>query len=116
MTNQVFIIGRLVRDPKLEELESGKKVSTITLGVSRSYKNAEGVYETDFIDCTLWHGIAENTCEYCRKGDLVGVKGRLETVIEDDGDGHYTKKELRIIADKVTFLSSTPRNTNEDNA
>ena len=77
MLNQVIIVGRLVEKPIVEENENEKKVCNITLAVQRSYKNAEGVYETDFIKCTLWNGIAENTAEYCEKGDLVGVKGRL---------------------------------------
>lgn len=77
MLNQVVIVGRLVENPIVEENESGKKVSEITLAVSRSYKNGNGEYDTDFIKCILWSGIAESTTEYCKKGDIVGVKGRL---------------------------------------
>ena len=73
MLNQVVIVGRLVAKPIVEENENGRKVSEITIAVPRSYKNAEGIYETDFIKCTLWNGIAENTVEYCNKGDIIGV-------------------------------------------
>ena len=72
MLNQIVIVGRLVKDPELRETDSGKKVTNITLAVPRSYKNVSGEYETDFIDCTLWTGIAENTSAYCKKGDLLG--------------------------------------------
>lgn len=106
MLNQVVCVGRLVDNLKVEELE-GKKVSYITLAVPRSYKNADGIYETDFIDCTLWNGVAENTAEYCKKGDLVGVKGRLQTEIIDD------KKVMRVICERLTFLSSR-RTENEE--
>ena len=78
MTNGVYLIGRLVRDPEIKELESGKKVCNITLAVQRPFKNADGEYETDFFDCSLWEGIAFNTSEYSKKGDLIGVKGRLQ--------------------------------------
>lgn len=98
MLNQTIIVGRLVKNPEIKELESEKKVSTITLAVPRSFKNTEGVYESDFIDCILWDSIASNTTEYCRKGDLVGVIGRVQKGSEDN--------ELKIIAEKVTFLSS----------
>ena len=65
-------------------------VSNITLAVPRSYKNKEGVYDTDFIDVTLWNAVGENTAEYCRKGDIVGVKARLQAdTYEKDG-----KKEI----------------------
>ena len=97
MLNQVVIVGRLVEKPIVEENENGRKVSEITLAVPRSYKNAEGIYETDFIKCTLWNGIAENTAEYCDKGDLVGVRGRLQCL---------SGNELQLIAEKVSFLSS----------
>ena len=48
MLNQTVIVGRIVRDPELRETESGNKVTNITLAVPRSYKNADGEYETDF--------------------------------------------------------------------
>ena len=44
--------------------------------------------------------------EYCKKGDIVGVKGRLESATEDDGDGHFIRKVTTVVAEKVTFLSS----------
>ena len=69
MLNQLVLVGRLVREPELKETENGKKVTNITLAVSKNYKNAEGVYDTDFIDCTLWNSVAENTAEYCKVGD-----------------------------------------------
>ena len=97
MLNQVVIVGRLVSKPIVEENENGRKISEITLAVPRSFKNAEGIYETDFIKCTLWNGIAENTVEYCNKGDLIGVKGRLERL---------GGNELQVIAEKVTFLAN----------
>lgn len=104
MLNQVVLVGRLVRDPELRETEKGKKVTYVTLAVPRSYKNVDGEYETDFIDCTLWLGIAENTTEYCHKGDLLGIKGRIQSsTYEKDGEKKY---KTDIIAEKVTFLTS----------
>lgn len=97
MLNQVLMVGRLVAKPIVEENENGRKVSEITLAVSRSFKNAEGIYETDFIKCTLWNDIAENTVEYCNKGDVIGVKGRLQCL---------GGNELQVIAEKVTFLAN----------
>ena len=114
MLNQVILVGRLVRTPELQLTETGKKRSLITLAVNRGYKNQDGEYETDFLDCTLWTGIAENTAEYCRSGDVIGVKGRLQTWLIDNEDGTKHKK-MEIIADKVTFLASSRKNSNLDN-
>ena len=105
MLNQTVIGGRLVRDPELYETENGNKVTNITLAVPRSYKNVNGEYDTDFVPCVLWKGVAENTVEYCRKGDLLGVKGHVQTRdIEVDED--VKRKLVEIVAEKVTFLSS----------
>ncbi|MDD2489638.1 MAG: single-stranded DNA-binding protein [Bacilli bacterium] len=105
MLNQIVIVGRLVRNPELRETESGKKVTNITIAVPRSYKNGKGEYDTDFIDCTLWMGIAENTVEYCKKGDLLGVKGRVQTRSYEQGE-EKRKYVTEVVAEKVTFLST----------
>ena len=97
MLNQVVMVGRLVAKPIVEENENGRKVSEITLAVPRSFKNADGIYETDFIKCILWSCIAENTAEYCEKGDLISVKGRLQCL---------GGSELQLVAEKVTFLTN----------
>lgn len=100
MLNQVVMIGRIVQNPELKDTEKGK-VSNLTLAVPRSFKNANGDYDTDFVDIVLWKGVAENTVEYCKKGDLIGVKGRIQT-LKDEKE----KNNLSIIAEKVTFLST----------
>lgn len=96
MLNQIVVVGRLTQDLETKELENGKKVAYITLAVPRSFKNADGEYETDFIPCTLFEGVASNTAEYCRKGDLIGIKGRVQS----------NEDKIELIAEKVTFLSS----------
>ena len=105
MLNQTVIVGRIVRDLEVKETENGNKVAQLTLAVPRSFKNMDGQYETDFIPCVLWKGIAENTAEYCKKGDLVGIKGRIQTR-DVELDEETRKKYVEVIAEKVTFLSS----------
>ena len=112
MLNQVVLVGRLVRNPELGETINGQKTSKITLAVPRSYKNIEGNYETDFINCTLWRGVASNTAEYCKKGDIVGIKGRLEVdSYEKDNEKRYI---TNVIAEKVTFLSNNTKKSTND--
>jgi single-strand DNA-binding protein len=104
MLNQSIIVGRLTKDPEVVTTESGKKMTQVVVAVNRSFKNIDGKYETDFIRCVLWNGVAESTTEYCKKGDLVGIKGRLQSSsYEVDGN---TKYSVDIIAEKVTFLSN----------
>lgn len=104
MLNQVVLVGRLAGDPELYQTETGKKVARMVLAVPRTYKNSEGEYDTDFISCKLWQAIAKNTVEYCKKGDLLGIKGKIETYNYETEEGKRYLTE--VVADKVTFLSS----------
>ena len=113
MLNQTVIVGRLVDTPKVEETDNGRKVSNLTLAVPRSFKNKDGEYDTDFVDCVLWSGVAENTAEYCKKGDIIGVKGRVQTDTYENNDGKK-QKSVKIVAEKVTFLSSKSNDREED--
>lgn len=112
MLNQVVLVGRIVKTPELRITDTGKKTATVTLAVPRNYKNSEGEYDTDFLDCTMWTNVAENTSEYCQTGDMVGVKGRIQTRVIQNEDGSKRKK-TEIVAEKVTFLSTAPNNKKE---
>lgn len=105
MINMVMLVGRLVRDPEIIEKENGVKVSRVTLAVNRKFKANDGTYHTDFIDCVLWNNFAKNVNEYCSKGDLIGVRGRIQVeILEKDG---IKKKFTDVIAESITFLSSS---------
>lgn len=107
MVNSVMLVGRLAQDIEIKTLDSGKEVTKVALAVPRSFKNADGLYETDFFDCILWEGLAKNASEYCQKGDTVGVRGRLQTSsYELDG---IKRKAVEIIVEKLTFLSSNKK-------
>lgn len=105
MYNLVYLIGRLTTEPELNNLENGKQVLTINLAVQRGYKNAHGIYETDFIKCVLWDGIAGRTAEYCRKGDLIAVRGQIRTGTYQNAqdEKRYTTE---ILVEKISFLAS----------
>ncbi len=105
MLNQAVLVGRIVQEPTLKRTDNGKNVANIILAVPRSFKNNEGEYDTDFISCVLWQGIAENTVEYCKKGDLVGIRGRIQTRIADI-DEDTKRQYVEVVAEKVTFLAS----------
>ena len=89
MHNMVCLIGRLSTD-------INEKDSKITLAVQSSIKNEEGIYDTYFIDILLYENMLKNSMEYLKKGDLVAIKGRL--IIKNN--------ELKVVADKLSFLSS----------
>ena len=111
MMNNFFGVGRLVADPEVKESENGKKYSNFTVAVPRSYKNADGEYDTDFLDVVTFGPIADNTAEYCNKGDLIGIKGRIETSSYENEDGEK-KKSTQIVADRISFISSKAKDIN----
>ena len=106
MLNQIVLVGRLVKTPELRITDNCRKTSVITLAVPRNYKNQDGQYDTDFLECVLWTGVAESTAEYCKTGDMIGVKGRVQSRIVEKEDG-TKKKKTEIVAERVTFLSSS---------
>lgn len=87
MLNQVVLVGRLVNDHTSDFNK---------LAVPRSFKNDDGVYETDFIDFKTSGSTTEKTKEFCVKGDLVGIKGKL--YVNDNG--------YIVDVEKITFLSN----------
>lgn len=95
MLNQFIVVGRLTDDFKLEE-KNDKKVAHNTLAVPRSYKDKDGVYQTDFIPFTLFGNNAVCSSEYCKKGDVVGIKGSLQMF----------NKQLQVNVERVTFLTT----------
>ena len=113
MVNQIVLVGRIARAPETKTSENGKTYATLTLAVPRNYKNANGEYDTDFLDCTLWSSVAESTSEYCKTGDMIGVKGRVQSRIVESPDGQKRRK-TEIVAERVTFLTSnSSRRDNE---
>lgn len=107
MINQVIIVGRLTRDPEMKTTPEGTPVAHVTLAVSRHFRNHNGEIEADFIQCTLWRKMAENTAQYCRKGSVLGITGRIQTRNYDNQEGKRVYV-TEVIADTVRFLSSKP--------
>lgn len=109
--NNVILIGRLTKDLEIKEVGENKVIN-FTLACQRNYKNADGEYDTDFISCVAWNGIAENMSEYIKKGDLVSVRGTLITSSYEKDDVKHYKTEVR--ADSITFLSQKKVEVVED--
>ena len=97
MINQVMLVGRIANNINTDD-------DNITVAVTRSFKNENGEYETDFIDVAIRGTIAKTTTEYCKKGDIIGVKGSIRSEIIDN------EKKMILVAERITFLSSKKEN------
>ena len=97
--NKVVLVGRLTRDPEIRHTQSGAAVASFSLAVSRRKKD-----EADFVPVTAWNKTAELGEKYVKKGDRVGIAGRIQTgSYEKDGRKVYT---FDVIADDLEFLST----------
>lgn len=103
--NKVVIIGRNTKDIELRQLTSGTSAIEFSVAVKRTFKNANGEYESDFFNCVAFSKTAETISRYVKKGDMLGIEGRLQT-------RSYTNKEGRkitvteIIVESVEFLQT----------
>jgi single-strand DNA-binding protein len=108
MINQVTLVGRLTKDPELKTTGDGTPVTQVTLAVSRHFRNNNGEIEADFVSCTLWKKTAENTVEYCRKGSVVGITGRLQTRNYENREGKKVYV-TEVVTEAIRYLSPKPQ-------
>ena len=117
--NNVALIGRLTRDPELRYTQNGAAVVRFTIAVDRRMSKerkreaeASNQQTADFISCTAWRQTAELIANYFKKGNRIGVTGRIQTgSYERDGQTVYTTD---VIAESVDFIESLSGQT--DNA
>lgn len=111
--NQVTLMGNLTRDPELRQTPTGQNVTSFSLALNRSYKDASGEWQeaTDFIDIVAWGPLAERVSQYLTKGRRCLVQGRLQSRSwEQDGQ---KRNKVEVLANDVTFLDS--RGSGESN-
>lgn len=110
--NQVGLVGRITRDPILRKVARNRVQTSFVLAVNRSFKNLKGEIEADFILCTLWGKLAENTAKHCGKGSLIGVSGRIQsrTYEREDQSRVYVTE---VVGENVQFIATKKRNTEE---
>ncbi|HDP5799238.1 single-stranded DNA-binding protein [Staphylococcus aureus] len=112
MLNRAVLVGRLTKDPELRSTPNGVNVGTFTLAVNRTFTNAQGEREADFINVVVFKKQAENVKNYLSKGSLAGVDGRLQTRSYDNKEGRRVFV-TEVVADSVQFLE--PKNNNKQN-
>lgn len=112
--NRVILVGRLTRDPELKYTPNGVAVANFNIAVNRPFKNQAGESEADFINGVVWRKPAENLANYMKKGNQIGVDGRIQTRNYEGQDGK-TVYVTEVVADSIQFLESKNRDNNTDN-
>lgn len=120
--NKAILVGRVTKDPELRKTSSGQSVVNFTVAINRTFTNANGEREADFINCVVWGKQAENMATYVAKGSLIGVDGRIQTRNYEDANGNRVYV-TEVVADNVQYLdtkgasqtSSQPQAFNNNN-
>lgn len=112
--NKVILIGRLTKDPEVKFSQGDKSTATarFSLAVNRKFKNAEGNYEADFINCVAFNKTAEFVEKFFHKGDMIALTGRIQT-------GSYTNKDgvkvytTDVVVEEVEFAGGKSNGNGE---
>ena len=105
MINNVTLVGRLTKDVELKHTPSNVANVSFTLAVNRTFKNANGERETDFINCVIWRQSAENFANWAKKGNLIGITGRIQTRSYENQQGQRVYV-TEVIAENFQMLES----------
>ena len=100
MLNNVILMGRMTADAELKATPSGKSVTTFSIAVERDYSQ-NGERQTDFINLVAWGKTAEFITNYFGKGNMIAVRGSIQTrQYEKDGS---KRTATEVLVDKVSF-------------
>lgn len=107
--NRTILIGRLTRDPELKATPNGTSVCSFTIANGKTFtQNNEKKEQTSFFDCTAWSGLADTIAKWCKKGDRIGIEGRIAQRRWTDQEGKQ-KSKIEIVVENIQFLSQTKK-------
>ena len=109
--NKVVLMGRLVRDPEVRYTSTNNTlVASFSLAVNRRFARQGEERQADFINIVAWDKTGEFCSKFFKKGQQVGVIGRIQTRNYDDLDGKKVYV-TEVIAEEAYFADSK-RETN----
>lgn len=113
MINNVILMGRMTADAELKSTPSGKYVTSFSIAVERDFTQ-NGERQTDFINLVAWGKTAEFITNYFGKGDMIAVRGSIQTRNYEDKNGNK-RTATEVLVDKASFCGGKtekkPENT-----
>lgn len=107
--NKVVLMGRLTRDPDVSYTSNNTLVASFTLAVNRRFAKQGEERQADFINIVAWDKTGEFCSKYFKKGQQVGIIGRLQTRQYDDKDGKRVYV-TEVVAEEAYFADSKKEN------
>ena len=112
--NKVILMGRLTRDPEVRYTQTNNTmVVTFSLAVNRRFTREGDTQTADFINCTAWSKTGEFISKYFKKGQQVGVVGRIQTRSCDDANGQ--KRYSTDVVVEEAYFADSKRNGDAEN-
>lgn len=103
MLNHVVVMGRMVRDPELRQLDNGTSVTSFSVAVDRNYVDkTTNERQADFLNVVAWRQTAEFVCKYFHQGDMIALEGSLQSRKYTDKDGN-NRTAIEIVASNISF-------------
>ncbi|WP_299800285.1 single-stranded DNA-binding protein [uncultured Maribacter sp.] len=104
--NYVHLLGNIGDEPKVTNLENGKKVVRFSLATNENYKNAQGdkVQSTDWHTIVAWGKTAEIVENYAHKGKQVAVVGKLKTRSYTEPKEGNERYLTEVVVDEILLL------------
>lgn len=112
MINRTILVGRLTANPQFRTTPNGVSIANFTIAVNRTFTNAQGEREADFINCVVFRKQAENVNNYLSKGKLAGVDGRIQSRSYENNEGKRVFV-TEVVCDSVQFLE--PKDNSNQN-
>jgi len=103
MINRVVLVGRITRDPEIQQTSAGVSYVRFSLAIDRPFKNQSGEKLTDFINCIAWRSQADFMKGYVKKGNMLGVEGRIQVTNYQDQNGN-NRQSFDIFVEGVSNL------------
>ena len=112
--NKVILMGRLTKDIEMRQTPNGVSLVRFSIAVTRRFKNSNGEYDADFINCIAWRKTGEFIARYFQKGSMIAIVGSIQTRSWDGNDG---KKQYatEVIVDEAYFTGSKSENSTGGN-
>ena len=108
--NKVILMGRMTKEPELKTTQGGTSVVSFSLAVQKRFKDANGEYGVDFIECVSWRTTAEFIHMFIRKGQLIGVVGSIQTRTYQTQNGE-NRKVTEILVEEAYFCGEAKKQT-----
>lgn len=113
MFNVVILTGRLTADPELKTTQNGISVTSFSIAVSRRFTRAGEEQQTDFINIVAWRQSAEFITKYFKKGNLIGIRGNIQTRRYVDKNGN-NRTAFEVVVDEAQFVEAKRDNVGGD--